>query len=127
MLFPKTRPPPSSGGNMAKKKVKIVSPVDLSEHVVEVDAATPLPLGAEPVTDNELYKAWNSAPPGKMVPYRPETWSQEKDREREDEARRYGGYELRKIPEGMNKFNSTNEWLMLILESLYRIERKLGA
>lgn len=101
---------------MAKKKVKIASPVDLSEHVVEVDAATPLPMGVEPVPDKELERAWNSVPPGKMVPYRPE-----------DEASRYGGYELRKLPEGMNKYNSTNEWLMLILESLYRIERKLGA
>lgn len=34
---------------------------------------------------------------------------------------------LRELPKGMNKFNSTNEFLMLILESLYRIERKLGA
>lgn len=112
---------------MAKKKVKITSPVDLSERVVEVDAATPLPLGAEPVTDDELDKAWNSAPPGRLVPYRTETWSQEKDREREEEARRHGGHEPRKLPEGMNKFNSTNEWLMLVLESLYRIEAKLGA
>ena len=91
---------------MAKKKVKIASPVDLSEHVVEVDAATPVPLGADPVTDDALERAWDALPPGKMVPYRPEP---------------------RKLPEGMNKFNSTNEWLMLILESLYRIEAKLGA
>ena len=34
---------------------------------------------------------------------------------------------LRELPKGMNKFNSTNEFLMLILESLYRIERKMGA
>jgi hypothetical protein len=33
---------------------------------------------------------------------------------------------LRELPKGMNKFNSTNEFLMLILESLYRIERKMG-
>ena len=32
---------------------------------------------------------------------------------------------LRKIPEGMNKYTPTNEWLMLILESLYRLEAKL--
>lgn len=34
---------------------------------------------------------------------------------------------LRELPKGMNKFNSTNEFLILILESLYRIERKMGA
>lgn len=33
---------------------------------------------------------------------------------------------LRQLPKGFNKFNSTNEFLMLILESLYRIERKMG-
>lgn len=91
---------------MAKKKVKIASPVDLTEHVVEVDSDAPVPAGCETLSMDELEKAWNSAPPGKMVPYRPEP---------------------RKLPAGMNKFNSTNEWLMLILESLYRIEHKLGA
>ncbi|MEE3480274.1 MAG: hypothetical protein VZQ81_09700 [Succiniclasticum sp.] len=91
---------------MAKKKVKITSPVDLSEHVVEVDASTPLPPGAESVTDQALEREWDALPPGKIVPCRREP---------------------RKLPEGMNKFNSTNEWLMLILESLYRIEAKLGA
>jgi len=91
---------------MAKKKVKITSPVDLSEHVVEVDAAIPLPPGVETVTDDAPEREWDALPPGKIVPYRREP---------------------RKLPEGMNKFNSTNEWLMLVLESLYRIEARLGA
>lgn len=59
--------------------------------------------------------------------FKAETWSQQKDLEREMEARNYGGHELRQLPVGMNKYNATNEFLILILESLYRIERKMGA
>ena len=33
---------------------------------------------------------------------------------------------IRKLPEGMNANNRTNEFLILILESLYRIEEKLN-
>ena len=58
------------------------------------------------VTEDELRKLQAS---GKEV------WLQDEDRP------------LRELPKGMNKFNSTNEFLILILESLYRIERKMGA
>lgn len=34
---------------------------------------------------------------------------------------------LRKIPAGMNRNNIEQDFLMLILESLYRIEKKMGA
>lgn len=34
---------------------------------------------------------------------------------------------LRKIPAGMNRNNTEQDFLILILESLYRIEKKLGA
>lgn len=36
------------------------------------------------------------------------------------------GPKVRKIPEGMNANNRTNEFLILILESLYRIEAMLN-
>lgn len=36
------------------------------------------------------------------------------------------GPEVRKLPDGMNANNRSNEFLILILESLYRIEAKLN-
>lgn len=36
------------------------------------------------------------------------------------------GPKIRKLPEGMNANNRTNEFLILILESLYRIEEKIN-
>ena len=65
------------------------------------------PLKVEPVATEVLsaFPPWGSQPENKTVQEHP----------------------LRELPKGMNKFNSTNEFLMLILESLYRIERKMGA
>lgn len=117
---------------MAKKKVKIASVLDLSEKEVEVDDGVhvelPLPPEAimgRPSAKDEVIARVESLDMQLPTAEQERLWN---------EAMRTGPgiiqplrREPRKLPEGMNKYNSTNEWLMLILESLYRIEAKLGA
>ena len=91
---------------MAKRKVKVTSVLDLSEKEVEVDDSGKILVNPTPEDEQK----WR-----------------ELDMQARIEPAPASAMQCREIPEGYNKYTPTNEWLMLILESLYRIEAKMGA